>query len=130
MTSNTGPELTFGNDTTVGSTGTATDTAAQSDTRGEDARRVSRYMLIGGAVLTLISLVIMIIADDDATVRLRSSEFGTWGLLIPSLLGVVLGLYGMTYRKAYEAANAAKAFTAVSVLLVLFYVRMAYGVFA
>lgn len=129
MTSNTGPELTFGNDTTVSSTGTATDTAAQSDTRGEDARRVSRYMLIGGAVLTLISLVIMIIADD-ATVRLRSSEFGTWGLLIPSLLGVVLGLYGMTYRKAYEAANAAKAFTAVSVLLVLFYVRMAYGVFA
>ena len=129
MTSNTGPELTFGNDTTAGSAGTATDTAAQSDTRGEDARRVSRYMLIGGAVLTLISLVIMIIADD-ATVRLRSSEFGTWGLLIPSLLGVVLGLYGMTYRKAYEAANAAKAFTAVSVLLVLFYVRMAYGVFA
>lgn len=129
MTSNTGPELTFGNDTTAGSTGTATDTAAQSDTRGEDARRVSRYMLIGGAVLTLISLVIMIIADD-ATVRLRSSEFGTWGLLISSLLGVVLGLYGMTYRKAYEAANAAKAFTAVSVLLVLFYVRMAYGVFA
>ena len=127
MTSNTGPELTFGNDTTVSSTGTAA--AAQSATRGEDARRVSRYMLIGGAVLTLISLVIMIIADD-ATVRLRSSEFGTWGLLIPSLLGVVLGLYGMTYRKAYEAANAAKAFTAVSVLLVLFYVRMAYGVFA
>lgn len=129
MTSNTGPELTFGNDTTAGSTGTATDTAAQSDTRGEDARRVSRYMLIGGAVLTLVSLVIMIIADD-ATVRIRSSEFGTWGLLIPSLLGVVLGLYGMTYRKAYEAANAAKAFTAASVLLVLFYVRMAYGVFA
>lgn len=130
MTSNTGPELTFGNDTTAGSAGTATDAAAQSANRGEDARRVSRYMLIGGAVLTLISLVIMIIADDDATVRLRSSEFGTWGLLIPSLLGVVLGLYGMTYRKAYEAANAAKAFTAVSVLLVLFYVRMAYGVFA
>lgn len=130
MTSNTGPELTFGNDTTAGSTGTATDTAAQSDTRGEDARRVSRYMLIGGAVLTLISLVIMIIADDDATVRIRSSEFGTWGLLIPSLLGVVLGIYGKTYHKAYEAANAAKAFTAVSVLLVLFYVRMAYGVFA
>lgn len=36
----------------------------------------------------------------------------------------------MTYRKAYEAANAAKDFTTVGVLLVLFYVRMAYGVFA
>ena len=130
MTSNTGPELTFGNDATAGSADAATGTATQTAASAENCRRVSRYMLIGGAVFTLVSLVIMISADDDATVRLRSSEFGTWGLLIPSLLGVVLGLYGMTYRKAYEAANAAKAFTTGGVLLVVFYVRMAYGVVA
>lgn len=77
MTSNTGPELTFGNDATAGSTDAATDTATQTAASAENCRRVSLYMLIGGAVFTLVSLAIMIIADDDATVRLRSSEFGT-----------------------------------------------------
>lgn len=107
-----------------------TATSEQQTTTTPDARRTSRFLLLGGVVFTVAAVIIMVVADPAATVRLRSSEMGTWALLLPSVLAVFLGVYGMTVRKAYESPNSAKAFTTVGVLLALLFLRMAYGVVA
>lgn len=91
----------------------------------EEGKRGARILAVVGAVLTVLSLIVMVTTDSDATVGWRNAEFGTWGLLIPSLVGVFGGLYGMTYRRAYEEKNAYRSFVGVAVLVTVITVVMA-----
>lgn len=126
MTNNTGPELSFGADaaqTSSTAEGTTLSTA-------EEARRGARILLITGAVLTVISLIVMLAAGSDTTITWRRSEWGTWVLLLPSLVAVFGGAYGMTVRKAYEQENAAKGFIGAAVAITVIVAIMVVKVFA
>jgi uncharacterized membrane protein YsdA (DUF1294 family) len=112
------PDLSFGQ-------GAEQPVAATPVSTAEEGKRGARILAVVGAVLTVISLIVMLTSDSDATVGWRTAEFGTWGLLIPSLVGLFGGLYGMTVARAYEEKNAGKSFLTVSVIVTVITVVMA-----
>ncbi|WP_414122545.1 hypothetical protein [Corynebacterium nuruki] len=117
------PDLAFGE-------GPGTPAAATTASTAEEGKRGARILASVGAVLTVISLIVMLTADSDATVGWRNSEFGTWGLLIPSLVGLFGGLYGMVSARAYEEKNAYRSFLTASVVITVAVVVMAVQAYA
>lgn len=118
--------------TSVASSGPSASGVSTAPDRAQAAvtRRVAGGLLAGGVLVAVVSLVLMGVADADATVRYRSSEMGTWALLLPPAVAVVVGTVGMTVRKSYGAQGAARAYVFVGLLLVLLYLRLVYGLFA
>lgn len=107
---------------------TAADSETPVDTSAE-GRRGGLILLVTGAVLTVLGVIVALIAGSDATVRIRHSDMGVWAVLIPGIVGVLIGIYAYTVRQAYQAKGASKSFVIVAVLVVLLFLRMAYTAF-
>lgn len=117
------PDLTFGEGAAApAATGSTTSTTTST---AEEGKRGARILASVGAVLTVISLIVMLTAGSDATVGWRHSEFSTWILLVPSLVGLFGGLYGMVSARAHEEKNAYKSFLTASVVITVAVVVMA-----
>ncbi|MDE5064059.1 hypothetical protein OZD69_06950 [Wolbachia endosymbiont of Drosophila chauvacae] len=112
------PDLTFGE-------GPGTPAATAPVSTAEEGKRGARILASVGAVLTVISLIVMLTAGSDATIGWRRSEFSTWILLAPSLVGLFGGLYGMVSARAYEEKNAYRSFLTASVVITVAVVVMA-----
>lgn len=126
MSDHTGPELSFG--APQSTAGTAQAPAVL--TPEEAGRRGARILLFTGVGLTVLSLIVMFTAGSDASVSWRGSDFGTWVLLLPSLVAVLGGAYGMASQKAYGQENAARGFTGAAVTVTVIVLFMTVKAFA
>ncbi|MGO1949561.1 MAG: hypothetical protein ACTH1D_07995 [Mycobacteriaceae bacterium] len=106
-------------------------TATTTEDTSAEGRRGGLILLATGAVLTVVGAIVALVAGADATVAIRrSSEMNVWMILLPGVVGLLLGAYGYTVRKAYETKGASKSFIIVAVLVGLLFLRMAYSAFA
>lgn len=103
--------------------------AATADTSAQ-GRRGGLILLATGAVLAVLGVIVALVAGPDATVHLRrNSDLGVWWILLPGVIGILLGIYGYTVRQAYQAKGASKSFIVVSVVVAVLFLRMAFSAF-
>lgn len=123
--SSNAPDLAFGQ----GHQQPATDDG-NPGSNAEEGKRGGRICAIVGAVLTVISLVVIFIAGADADAGWRGRDMPIWIILVPGLVGLFGGIYGMLSKRAYEEENAYKKFIRAAIVMSVFEAFMVYGVFS
>lgn len=102
---NNAPDLAFGQ----GHQQPATDDG-NSGSNAEEGKRGGRICAIVGAVLTVISIIVIFIAAGEGDAGFRGRNLPIWIVLAPGLVGWFGGIYGMLSKRAYEEENAYKKF--------------------